>query len=228
MARLARVKVVLVDVDDTILDFDLCAADAIRKASTRGNVPLPDAVFDRFFVLNRRLWDRLQAGEFDLAGLRRIRWNTIFADLGVTADGERFEVFFERALEESCLPVAGAEEALAYLSKKYRLAAASNAPSKQQENRLARAGLLGYFSDVFVSGDLGASKPDPVFFDRLFERLPGISRGETVMLGDSLTADIAGAKAAGIRTVWFDKRNEGGSGGADAAIKSLEEIGQAL
>ena len=219
-----NVKAVLIDIDDTILDFHKCAASAIRKASTRGSVPLPDAVFERFFVLNRGLWDRLQAGEFDLAGLRKIRWNVIFADLGVEADGERFEVFFERALEESAEPVEGARELLQYLSSKYLLYAASNAPSGQQEGRLERAGLLTYFDGVFVSGDLGASKPDPLFFDRLFERLPGLRRSECVMLGDSVSADVAGAKEAGLRTLWFDREGRGGPSGADAEMRTPDEI----
>ena len=219
-----NVKAVLIDIDDTVLDFHKCAASAIRKASTRGSVPLPDKVFERFFVLNRGLWDRLQAGEFDLAGLRKIRWNVIFADLGVEADGERFEVFFERALEESAEPVEGARDLLAYLSSRYRLYAASNAPSGQQEGRLKRAGLLEYFDGVFVSGDLGASKPDPVFFDRLFERLPGLRREECVMLGDSVSADVAGAKAAGLRTLWLDRAGRGGPSGADAEAKTPDEV----
>ena len=227
MKRMDAVRAILIDIDDTLLDFDKCAAFAIRRAEDATGVRLPPDAFSVFKRINRQLWDRLQAGEYDLAYLRTIRWNTMFAAMGVTADGLDFEYHFERALEMSAEPVAGATELLQALAGRFPVYAASNAPSGQQEERLRLAGMDRYFSGVFVSGDLGFSKPDPRFFEAVLAMLP-YPPETLLMIGDSVSADVAGAKPFGIRTLLFDPRGKAQPGDADLIVNSLREIPAAL
>ena len=60
------------------------------------------------------------------------------------------------------------------------------------------------FDGLFISEELGVEKPSAAFFDACFARFPELKRSETVMIGDSLTSDIAGGHAAGLLTVWFN------------------------
>lgn len=102
--------------------------------------------------------------------------------------------------------VPSAGEALRALHGRYVIAVATNAALSDERlvrAALARAGLAAYVSVVVTARDLGLSKPDPLFFRRVLERV-GCSAAEAVMVGDGYGADIVGAKSAGLRAVWFN------------------------
>ena len=75
----------------------------------------------------------------------------------------------------------------------------------KQALRLQKTGMLHYFEGLFLSEDIGATKPDRAFFDIIFSNLDGVAPNEAIMIGDSLSADIAGAAAYGIGTCWYNK-----------------------
>ena len=100
--------------------------------------------------------------------------------------------------------IDGAKDIVEYLSKKYILCSASNAPYIQQIGRLTTSGLISYFKHNFISQEIGFDKPSKEFFDVCFERLNGIKKEQTIMIGDSLTADIKGARDYGITSIWFN------------------------
>lgn len=88
------------------------------------------------------------------------------------------------------------------------------------------------FDHCFVSEKIGVDKPDVRFFERCLEQLPGIRAEKCMIIGDSLTADIAGGQAAGMETCWFcrEKKEESElenvrrTHKADHVIKRLEEL----
>ena len=86
----------------------------------------------------------------------------------------------------------------------YQLYAATNGVTAIQEGRLAHSTIASYFKEVFISEQLHTQKPEPAFFDKVGQLIPGFSKEETLMIGDSLTADIAGGHVAGIDTVWYN------------------------
>lgn len=102
--------------------------------------------------------------------------------------------------------VPGVSEALAALDGRYRLALATNARDSgalMVRAALGRVKLDGYFSVVATAQELGAAKPAAAFFRAVLVRL-GCAPDEAVMVGDSYDADVAGAKAAGLRAIWFN------------------------
>ena len=102
--------------------------------------------------------------------------------------------------------VPGMSDALAALNGRYRLALATNARDSgalMVRAALGRVKLEGYFSVVATAQELGAAKPEAAFFRAVLARL-GCAPDEAVMVGDSYAADIAGAKAAGLRAIWFN------------------------
>ena len=103
---------------------------------------------------------------------------------------------------------------------------ASNAFYHQQVKRLSLAGIAPYIDHYFISERLGADKPSKAFFDGCLVSLVGIRPDECIMIGDSLTADIAGGVNAGIPTIWFNRLNAPVPNGckADHIVTSLAEI----
>jgi len=196
------IEAILLDVDNTLLDFNACARESMISACQALDVSWSEAMFSVFLRVNDALWREIEAGRLTVEELYRRRWSSIFRELGIPGDGEAFERCFLSYLEESACPVEGALELVAYLSEKYTLCVASNAPYEQQCGRLARAGLLPWFQHLFISERIGAAKPSKAFFDACLAEL-ALEREEVMIIGDSLTADIQGGADYGLKTCWF-------------------------
>lgn len=219
-------KAVLMDIDDTLLDFGKCAEQAMRVGFAEWGLPFGDSTYRTFTRINDGLWRMIERGELTTQQLFAFRWNRIFDALGIRADGAAFEQRFLDLLYETAIPVDGAADICRYLKEKYILCAASNAFHDQQLNRLKIAGLLPFFDHVFVSESLGYRKPETAFFDTCRALLPGVAADECVMIGDSLTADISGGKAAGMKTIWYNhtRRPVPEHCEADQIVESLPEL----
>ena len=72
-----------------------------------------------------------------------------------------------------------------------------------QRSRLQVAGILHYFSDLFVSDDIGAEKPSETFFEEAMRR-SGVAPNEVLFIGDSLQADMTGALRSSIDRCWYN------------------------
>lgn len=220
------IKVVLLDVDNTLMDFHECARQAMHITAAEQGIVFPENIFEVFTEINNGLWLEIEQGTLTVDELHRIRWDRIFDAIGIERDGVAFEQGFLKNLAKGDATVEGAKELLEYLAPKYTLCIASNAPYKQQTSRLSNAGLLDYFKKLFISETIGFSKPKKEFFDACMKELPGVEKQEIVMIGDSLSADIAGASAYGLRTCWFNFGNVPAERGvlADHIVDSLSEI----
>jgi len=200
------IKAVLIDVDDTVLDFCECAGQSIKYACNDLSISYSDDIKTLFLDVNDILWQRVEKGEITRDYLHDVRFDMVFERLNIKADGRAFEKVFRSYLNVSHIPVNGAEELLDYLSHKYYLAVASNAFYTQQIERLGRAGFLEYFKHIFVSSEAKADKPSKAFFDYCVKNLPVEDKSEVIMIGDSLTADIYGGVEYGIKTCYFNRK----------------------
>ena len=207
-----ELKAIFLDIDNTLLDFDAAAQQSMEESFHKFGLSFHPAMMSIFNEENDKIWQRIEKKELSIADLPHVRWQTILPKLGLQADGEAMEKEFKSRLHTSAVPVEGAIEILSYLHKKYMLCAASNGPYRQQLNRLEKAGMLGYFTHCFVSEQMGVEKPSQRFFDGCFTELPGILPEETMMIGDSLTADMAGGRQAGMHTCWYDRKQKSTSG----------------
>ncbi len=136
------------------------------------------------------------------------RFVCLFREEHIPADPAACQAAYEDFLCVGHYFIEGAEDLLAYLAPKYRLYLASNGTARVQESRLKSAGIGPYFQQVFISQKLGANKPSPAFFHRCFAQIPDFDPQKALMIGDSLTSDIRGAKGAGIAACWFNPRQE--------------------
>ena len=221
-----HLKAILIDIDDTLLDFRANAHLAMERAFSQFGLPFSEERFHLFEVRNLALWKRLERKELTKEELFRIRWKSILAEMQLNADAGAMEDAFRTELHRSAIPVDGARELLDYLSGRYRLFAASNGMFAQQQERLGLAGMLPYFEALFVSESVGAEKPSAAFFDACFLRMDGVAPSESLMIGDSVTADIQGAVAYGIPCIWFDRYQTMADppGGVICSVHSLSEI----
>jgi len=99
----------------------------------------------------------------------------------------------------SALP--GAVEALDALAEDYALGVVTNGPPEMQTTKLSAAGLADRFETVVFAGHDAPAKPDPEPFAVALDEL-GVAAGRAVHVGNSLSSDVAGARAAGVRSAW--------------------------
>ena len=224
------IRTVFLDVDNTLMDFNECAHLAMQKTFCEAGLSFQEEMFPVFIETNDALWHEIEKGNLTRDELHQIRWVRVFERLGIAYDGVVFEKMFLRHLETTPALIPGALELLAYLSKKYTLCLASNASYKPQTKRLEHSGLLPFVHHVFISEVMGVSKPKKGFFDICFSQIPGATPEESMMIGDSLHADIGGAVAYGMKTCWFNFYNQPAPENlrVDYIVSSLDEIKEFL
>lgn len=229
------IKAVFIDIDDTLLSFEGYVREAMQSGfEAFGIGPYQEEMLSVFHRVNSALWRRLEEGSLSFEELKKNRWNQVFSALGFQADGVKFEAYFRDRLFDSAIPEEGAIALLEHLKGKYILCAASNGPYRQQVNRLKIGGMLGFFDHLFISEEIGHSKPSREFFDVAFSRLHQggglILPEEAVIIGDSISSDLAGGIGYGLKTVFYNPQSKKipPEIRADFTVKTLNEITRIL
>lgn len=220
------IKYLLIDLDDTILDFHKAERIGLENTLRHYGVEPTDETVALYKGINHAHWQALEKGEMTRKQVNEGRFVTLFRHLGREVDGAECAAYYlsQLALTHDYLP--GAEAAVAELSKKYRLFIASNGNSSVQYPRLAASGLNDHIEKAFISESLGQNKPSKAYFDLCFAQIPGFDPAKAMMVGDSLSSDIQGGINAGIPTCWvntFGKENTTAIH-PDYEISSLTEL----
>jgi putative hydrolase of the HAD superfamily len=95
------------------------------------------------------------------------------------------------------------------------------------EERLAETDLLELVDAAVASAPFGAAKPARAIFEHALE-LAGADSGAAWHVGDDLTADVGGARAAGIRPVYVDRRGRGGAPAGVPVVRDLDPLPEML
>lgn len=198
-------KFLLFDLDHTLLDFESAEETALTQMLEDMNFPDVEAFKDYYKPMNQGLWKDLEQKKLTKQELVDSRFAIGFAHFGITVDGAEMALRYQDYISLQGQSFSGAEDLLEQLEEAgYQLYAATNGVIAIQEGRMAHSTIAPYFKEVFISEQLQTQKPDPDFFEKVGQRIPGFRKDQTLMIGDSLTADIAGGNAAGIDTVWYN------------------------
>lgn len=220
------IEFVFLDLDDTILDFHKAEHIALGKTFRQFGIEPTQTVMDRYTAINHAHWQRLEKKELTRQQVLVGRFRQLFAEMGIEADAQKVNLAYEEHLSVGHYFLPGALEALQSLSQKYKLYLASNGTAKVQAGRLKSADISRYFQEIFVSQEIGADKPDVLYFERCAAKIPGYDSKKAVIAGDSLTSDIQGGINAGMTTVWVNYRGYPGCSHIrpDYEISSLDQL----
>jgi putative hydrolase of the HAD superfamily len=208
-------RVLLLDLDDTILHFD-AGQPNFWQLAVQLHLPGHEAQAQLVAAIEaeaRTFWsapERAFWGRQNMHAARRLIADTALGALGVDLDvrGRIADQVTDQKEAEVRL-IDGAVETLERLrARGHRLALLTNGSSLFQRRKLARFGLEGWFERVLIEGELGYGKPDRRVFGMALADL-GVSADEAWMIGDNLEADIGGAQALGITGVWVDSHGTG-------------------
>ncbi|WP_434309762.1 YjjG family noncanonical pyrimidine nucleotidase [Hominifimenecus sp. rT4P-3] len=198
------------DADGTLLDFATTERHALERTFRQFGYPFDEAIRKRYEDINHGLWKDFERGRITKDDVLNNRFSRLFREIGVVrGENDRaFEKAYQDALAEGTDVTEGAEEVLSYLKGKYFLYVATNGVASTQYKRLRQSGLARYFDGIFVSEEIGFQKPQKEYFSACFAKIPGIIPERTLIVGDSLTSDMAGGQAAGMATCWFHGEEE--------------------
>ena len=196
----------LFDADDTLFDYRRAETDALRGAfEAQGIAFQPDwlPVYQR---VNAAAWRALEEGRVTSARLRVMRFEELGGELGLALDPAEFSAVYLRQLSMQAHLMEGALELVHSLRASHRLAIITNGLSDVQRPRLARSPLADIVGPVVISEEVGAAKPDPAIFAIALARMGDPDPSDVLVIGDSLSSDIAGGAAARLDTCWFNPR----------------------
>ena len=198
----------LFDLDQTLLDFHASEYKALEIVLRANGLPFSDEIYFSFRERNRELWLELEKGTVTSTELFIKRFRYVFGLCGGDGAGPdplKVNGDFIRTMSVNGVLMDGALEFIKKLRagiRDARIYIATNGTTVNAKGRIASTGLGQYIDGLFVSEDMGAAKPDEAFFDLILEKI-GESRESCVMIGDSLTSDMLGAKNARLKSVWF-------------------------
>ena len=217
---------ILLDLDNTLLDFNTAERTALSRALTELGIPFDASLLARYHEINIRHWELLEDGLLTREQVLVQRFRALFDERGIQADAFETQLLYERLLAEGHWFMPGAEELLETLDGKYRLFICSNGAAAVQDGRIRSAGIAPYFEQIFISEHMGCNKPERAFFELCFARIPGFRRDRTMIVGDSLSSDIRGGGNAGLLSCWYNPggNENGGPVRPDYEIRALCEL----
>ena len=224
------IKAILLDLDDTILDFHKAERIALSATLEELGITPTDKVLARYSEINQMHWKRLERGELTRYEVLHGRFRMLFNEMGLDVSEIDAQRIYEWRLGTGHYFLDGAEKLLDDLYGKYDIYLASNGTDIVQTRRIESAGIGKYFKELFISQRIGYDKPSVEYFNRCFERIENFDRASTIIIGDSLTSDILGGINAGIRTCLFNPHGRPGRADIvpDYEVKDLAEIAPLL
>lgn len=202
------IKNIFLDLDDTILDFQRGERIALCKAFEIKRIEYDENLIKRYVEINLDCWRALERGEMSRDEVLVGRFERLFSELSINESADEIQKIYEGYLagEHDFLP--GGQELLDALRDcgKYRLYMATNGIPEVQKPRIKDSGVGKYFDGIFISEEIGFSKPDKRFFEKCFDLIPNFNKEETIIVGDSLSSDIQGGINAGILTCHFNPK----------------------
>jgi len=223
-----RYTTLLFDLDHTLLDSDESERQAYAHTMAAIGLDEPAAHFDRYVIINREMWRAVEAGDIQPAEVRHRRFERFIRELELDADPHQMADAFVWGLAHHGDLYPGAREVLEELAATATLAIVTNGLTFVQRTRIERLDLGSYFHTVTISEEVGVTKPRSEIFDITFAGLGEPDRSAALMIGDSLTSDIAGGFAYGIDTCWYNPHGHARGDGVNHEIADLGELADIL
>jgi 2-haloacid dehalogenase len=204
------IKTVFLDLDDTILDFQKGERRAIWQTFAEIGIEPSEKIIEKYMEINLSCWRALERGEMTRNEVLLGRFDRLFDELSFNGDSKATQRLYQSLLAREHDFLEGGKELLEDFRRggKYSLYMATNGIPEVQKPRIADSGVGEYFTDIFISEEIGCAKPQREFFERCFARIEDFRRDECIIVGDSLSSDIQGGINAGILTCHFNPKDK--------------------
>lgn len=206
-----EIKHIFFDLDHTLWDFEKNSALAFEKIFHELNLDIDSQEFiTTYNPINVAYWKLYERNEIDQESLRINRLRDAFEAINYEVTLEEINtisnLFIDYLTSNNHL-IDGTIETLEYLKDNYKLHIITNGFSFAQEAKLKKSNLAAYFVTVTNSELAGHKKPHQNIFQYALS-LANDSKNQSIMVGDSIEADVLGAMNFGMKAVYFNPANE--------------------
>ncbi len=217
------IKHIFFDLDHTLWDFDKNSRLAFERMfhAHRIGVNL-DEFISVYEPINFHYWKLYREEKVSKDQLRRGRFLESFQVFGIQyneTDLDRLATSYIDELPKDNHLFEGVKDILGYLESRYELHIITNGFQEVQHLKLTNSGIINFFKTVTTSEEVGLKKPNPIIFEKALEKASAEAR-LSLMVGDTFEADILGAEAVGMETLFFNYRKEQ----VPAAYRKIDEI----
>lgn len=220
-----KIKAVIFDAFGTLFKVtDGGSARTIRNHIITAGVPVDETAFREEW---KAYYKKHTSDECEFMMEREIfisRIQMFYDRYGIDRSAEKdANALLVDAFEREAYPEV--KEVLARLMERYRVFIGSNTDNDVLENVMRKNGIKVH--EVYTSEDLRCYKPNPKFFEKILEENDLVAE-EVLFVGDSVSDDILGPKAIGMKTVWVDRNGIGGDAGQDGIVANLSELWEVI
>lgn len=201
---MSRYRYVLFDADNTLFDFYRAEKSALCDALAVIGVRADEQIVAAYSKINDKMWKMLERGEITKTELRTKRFAEFCGYYGIETDIAALARSYTDFLATKTFLMKGAEKTCRALAPHCELYIITNGIKSVQIGRFTPSPLAPLFKNIFVSEELGFEKPRREYFEEVARRIPGFARESAIVIGDSLTSDIAGGIAFGVDTCWVN------------------------
>ncbi|MBE6585560.1 MAG: noncanonical pyrimidine nucleotidase, YjjG family [Ruminococcaceae bacterium] len=201
-------RFVLLDADNTLLDFSRSEHEALCDCLNARGIPTHSEIIERYVQINETYWKRLERGEISRQELKISRFEQFFSELNYTFDAETMADDYLAALATKSYLLEGALTFCRHIHGHTRMFIITNGNASVQKGRFFTSPLAPLFENCFISEVVGYEKPHKAFFDAVISSIPNFDPSAAIVIGDSLTSDIQGGINAGLDTCWFNPKRK--------------------
>ena len=227
-------KHIFFDLDHTLWDFERNAEETKRKLFEvlklkEKGIENYETFREKYVGINLALWALYRDNKIGKDELNFRRFYDTLCLLGIDDRelGKAMAAGFIEGISTKTYLFPHAKELLEYLYPKYPLYVITNGFEEVQFSKLKNSGMDRYFSSIITSEEAGSKKPDPEIFHYAL-RKTGATADVSIMIGDDLDVDIAGARQLGIDQLYVNHERKIHSEPVTMEVFSLEEIMELL
>ncbi|MGK0453683.1 MAG: putative hydrolase of the HAD superfamily [Paraglaciecola sp.] len=228
---MAAIKHVFFDLDHTLWDFEKNSDLTFKKIFLKHDIKTDLIGFLKIYKpLNIEYWKLYREEKINKEELRYQRLKTAFDAINYEISDDLIDILAIDYIE--CLPdynhlFEGTFEILEYLKGKYELHIITNGFEEIQTKKMESSRILDYFSTLVTSESVGVKKPNPKVFNYALEKANAQSNN-SIMIGDSIEADIEGALSVGMKAIHVNFEKEKVNNVNFNTITSLLDLKQYL
>ena len=208
---MTNIKHVFFDLDHTLWDFDRNSALTFERIFQLHQVNLKLSDFLKVYEpINLAYWKLYREEQISKSDLRYRRLRDAFDGMHFYPEDDLIyklsEAYIEHLTTINFL-FEGTVEVLEYLNNSYELHIITNGFEEAQNKKLQHSKIESFFKTVTNSEMVGVKKPNPKIFNFALAAA-NAKAADSVMIGDSLEADIQGAQGVGMHTIFFDSKDQ--------------------
>ena len=210
MNKTPKYSLLLIDIDDTIIDYQKTENDALAYVYYHyfSDVTSLEVMNDEFRRINMNLWVKYRNNELSLHSLREKRFRELSLLFNLRVSIVTMTKDYESKLEENVYPYNDAISFIKTISNNENidLVILSNGIAKIQRAKLNKLDITNCFKDIIISEEVGYQKPTPEIYEIALHNANKTPK-DALVIGDSLTSDMLGAKNSKIDFCWMNRES---------------------